>query len=68
MMFRGRPGGRLGSSRPRQTFGGHRRDNSRETNSNPCSFSSVYVCVRVMLSWQSKNDGFGGGGRGRRYI
>lgn len=62
MMFRGRPGGRLESSRPRQTFDGHRLDNSRETNSNPYSFSSILclcvcVCERVMLSWQSKNDG-----------
>lgn len=60
--FRDHPGGRLESSRPRQTFDGHRRDNSRETNSNPCSFSSVCVCVTMLLSWKSKNDG------GRRYI
>lgn len=41
--FRGRLDGRLESSRRRQTFDGHRRGNNRETNSNPCSFSDVYV-------------------------
>lgn len=47
--FRGRPGGRLESSRHRQTFDGRRRGNNRETSSNPCSFSDrFWLCgVRV---------------------
>lgn len=39
---RGRPGGRLESSRRLQTFDGRRRGNNRETNSNPCSFSDLF--------------------------
>lgn len=58
--FRGRPGGRLESSRPRQTFDGHKRGNSRETSSNPCSFFECICvrvfCMKVMLSRRSKGD------------
>lgn len=59
---RGRPGGRLESSRRLQTFDGRRRGNNRETNSNPCSFSDRFRFEgeserkkeRMMLSWRSE--------------
>lgn len=42
MTSRGRPGGRLESSRRLQKFDGRKRGSNRETNSNPCSFSDRF--------------------------
>lgn len=54
---RGRPGGRLGSSRRLQMFDGRRQGNNRETNSNPCSFSDWFGCVGESER-ERENDGF----------